>query len=57
MFVRDYGFTVTEHDLDRPWTVLSREHRTVTLEDGTSFFEWAHRTWPEPPYTVELDPW
>jgi hypothetical protein len=57
MFVPAYGFTLTDHDPNRPWIVLSREHRTVTLEDGVAFFEWAHERWPSPRWTVELDPW
>jgi hypothetical protein len=57
MFVREYGFTVTERDPDRPWIVLDSEHRTVTLEDGVSFFEWSAEHWPAPRWTVELDPW
>jgi hypothetical protein len=57
MFVREYDFTITEHDLDRPWIVLGREHRTVTLGDEESFFEWAAENWPAPRWTVELAPW
>jgi hypothetical protein len=26
--MREYGFTITEHDPDRPWMVLASEHRT-----------------------------
>jgi hypothetical protein len=57
MFVREYGFTITEHDLERPWVVLGRTHRTITLDDEESFFEWAARNWPGPRWSVELDPW
>ena len=57
MFVREYGFTITEHNPDKPWLVLAREHRTVTLEDGVEFFTWAHEQWPAPRWTVDLDPW
>ena len=57
MFVPEYGFTVTEHDVDRPWIVLGSEHRTVSLEDGVAFFAWAHGQWPAPRWSVELDPW
>jgi hypothetical protein len=55
--VREYRYTVTEHDLEKPWLVIGQEHRTVRLDDDANFFEWAHRTWPEPRYTVQLDPW
>ena len=37
--MREYGYTIVEHDLDEPWLVRSSEHRTVILEDGTSFFQ------------------
>lgn len=55
--VREYRYTVSEHDLEKPWLVIGREHRAVRLGDDASFFEWAHQTWPEPRYTVQLDPW
>ena len=32
--MREYGFTITEHDPDRPWMVLASEHRTIKLPDG-----------------------
>ena len=32
--MREYGFTITEHDPDRPWMVLVSEHRTIKLPDG-----------------------
>lgn len=57
MFVREYGFTVTEHDPEKPWFVVGQEHRTVRLDDDAAFSEWAHRNWPEPRYSVQLDPW
>jgi hypothetical protein len=38
--VSAYGFTVTEHDGDRPWIVRDREHQHVELEDGVEFFAW-----------------
>jgi hypothetical protein len=57
MFVRDYGFTITEHDPERPWIVLGSEHRTITLDDGADFFHWAHGHWPSRRWTVDLDPW
>jgi hypothetical protein len=54
---REYGFTITDHDPDRPWIVRSSEHRTINLPDGQSFFEWAHEQWPAPRWSIELDPW
>ena len=41
----------------RPWIVIGQGHRTVTLDAGLNFFEWAHEQWPAPRWTVELDPW
>ena len=52
-----YGFTVTEHDSARPWIVVGREHRTVELDDGVVFFDWARERWPRPRWSFELDPW
>ena len=57
MFVHEYSFTITEHEPERPWIVVDSEHRTITLEDGASFFAWAAERWPAPRWTVELDPW
>jgi hypothetical protein len=37
--------------------VPGTEHCAVTLEDDASFFEWAHERWPEPRWTVAVDPW
>ncbi len=53
----EYSFTLTEHDLEKPWLVLSQEHRTTPLDDSVSFFEWAHERWPGSRWSVELDPW
>jgi hypothetical protein len=55
MFVPEYGYTVTEHD-DKPWLVLGSEQRAITLEEGTEFLSWAHREWPGPRWSVQLDP-
>jgi hypothetical protein len=57
VFVREYQFTVTEHDPDRAWIILSREHQVAELEDGVQFFAWAAERWPRDRFTVELDPW
>jgi hypothetical protein len=54
--MREYGYTLTEHDPTRPWIVVASERQTVKLEDGTNFFEWAHQEWPAPRWSVELDP-
>jgi hypothetical protein len=53
----EFGFTVSEHHPERPWIVVGSEHRTIQLDDGATFFEWAHEHWPEPRWTIELDPW
>jgi hypothetical protein len=55
--VPEYGFTLTEYDPTRPWIVRGNEHRTITLDDDASFFEWAQELWPAPQWTVDLDPW
>jgi hypothetical protein len=53
----DYGYTLSEHDPERPWIVVAIEHRTVTLELGVDFLQWARDTWPAPVFSVEPDPW
>lgn len=55
--MRKYSFTIPEHDAERPWIVLSSEHRTIELPDGRDFFGWAREQWPSPRWSVELDPW
>jgi hypothetical protein len=55
--MREYRFTLLEHDAERPWIVVSQEHRTATLDDDADFFTWARERWPGPRWTVELDPW
>jgi hypothetical protein len=55
--VRVYAYTVTEHDGAKPWLVAGQQRRTVELEGDASFFEWAHRAWPGPRFTVQLDPY
>jgi hypothetical protein len=55
--MRAFSFTVTEHNSGRPWIVIGREQRTVELEENADFFGWAREQWPEPRWTVELDPW
>jgi hypothetical protein len=57
MFVSEYCYALTEHDPDRPWLVVGQQHRIVTLEDDANFFEWAHKEWPAPRWSVQLDPW
>jgi hypothetical protein len=56
-FVPEYGFTVTEHDPDRPWIIRGSEHQTMQLPDGLSFYKWAAQRYPHERFTVELDPW
>lgn len=55
--MQTYGFTIAEHDRDRPWIILAQRHETVVLEDETSFTEWASRRYPRERFTVEPDPW
>jgi hypothetical protein len=55
--VTAFSFTLTEHDPEQPWIVRHQERRTVELDDGVRFFEWARKQWPAPRWTVELDPW
>lgn len=58
MFVRTYSYTLTEHDPDKPWLIVRvRTQMKVELDDGRSFFEWAHEQWPTERYTVQLDPY
>ena len=54
--MREYGFTITEHDPDRPWMVLSSEHRTIELPDGVAFFRWARERWPVPRWERRAGP-
>jgi hypothetical protein len=39
VFVQEYGYTVAEHDTERPWIVRDQRHETVQLDDGEGFFE------------------
>jgi hypothetical protein len=57
MFVREWSYALTRHDLERPWIIVAREHLTVELEDGAGFYEWARQEWPSERFTVGLDPW
>ena len=57
MFVRDYGYTVTEHDPQRPWIVRDQRHESVQLDDDAGFFEWSAARYPHDRFTVQLDPW
>lgn len=51
------GYTLTEHNRDKPWLVVGQEHRTVELADDVNFFVWAGAEWPAPRWSVMLDPW
>jgi hypothetical protein len=53
----EYGYTLTEHDPERPWIVLGSEQRAILLDDGASFSAWAAEHCPSPRWSVELDPW
>jgi hypothetical protein len=44
--VREYSFSVTEHDPDRPWVVRGHRRGVVELADDQDFFTWAHAEWP-----------
>jgi hypothetical protein len=55
--MREYGYTVREHDPDRPRIVRDQRHETVKLRDGMSFLEWAAGQYPHQHFTIELDPW
>jgi hypothetical protein len=55
--VPEFSYTVTEHDPDHPWIVVGQARHIVTLEAGENFFLWARERWPEPRWSVELDPW
>jgi hypothetical protein len=57
MFVPAYSYVLTKYHEDRPWIVLSRECRSVELDNAENFFSWARRRWPAPRWSVELDPW
>jgi hypothetical protein len=53
----EWSYTVTEHDPEQPWLVLGRGRHTVTLDNDENFFVWAQERWPEPRWSVELDPY
>ena len=53
----EFAFTLADHDPDSPWIVLGSEHRTIELDADVNFFAWARERWPEPRWTVVLDPW
>lgn len=55
--MREYGYTVTEHDPERPWVVRDQRHETVQLADDVPFFQWSTARYPRDRFTVQLDPW
>ena len=55
--VREYRFTLVEHDPSEPWLIVIQEHRSIELDDDVDFFAWARKRWPAPRWMVELDPW
>ena len=54
--MREYGYTVIEHDTERRWIVRERRHETALLDDEMNFFQWAAARYPHERFTVELDP-
>jgi hypothetical protein len=42
VFVREYSFSITEHDPDRPWVICGHQRGTVELADDQDFFTWAY---------------
>ena len=57
MFVHEYGFMITSTTLERPWLVLSSEHRTTKLPDGQDFSRGRTSTGRRLQWNIELDPW
>jgi hypothetical protein len=55
--VPEFSYTVTEYDPDKPGIVVGRGQHTVTLDADENFFLWARERWPEPRWSVELDPY
>jgi hypothetical protein len=51
-----FSYSLTTYDPDRPWIVLSREHRVIELPEGADFVVWARETYPGDATMVELDP-
>ena len=56
-FVPEIGYSVAEHDPQRPWIIVSIECRTVQLDDVRAFGEWAERERPSSRCSVTPDPW
>jgi hypothetical protein len=53
----EFAFTIYEHDPVRPGRVVGHaQHLTVTLDADEHFFAWARERWPEPRWSIELDP-
>jgi hypothetical protein len=54
----EFSFTILEHDPDRPSQVVGQAiRRTVRLDADEHFFVWARERWPEPRWSIELDPY
>ena len=54
--MRTWTYTLTEHEPDKPWLVVSvRRGMTVELEDHADFFEWSQQQWSSDCYLVELE--
>jgi hypothetical protein len=54
--IREWSYTVTEHDPDHTWIVVGQARHIATLEAEENFFLRARERWPEPRWSVELDP-
>ncbi len=56
--VRTWTYTLTEHEPDKPWLIISgRRGMAVELDDRADFFEWSSEHWATDRYSVELDPY
>jgi hypothetical protein len=55
--VPTYSYTLTEHNPEKPWLIVSvRRQMEIDLPDVHSFWDWAHQVWPTKRFTVQLDP-
>ena len=55
--MREYRYTVVEHDPDRPWIVVGEiQHLSVELDEADHFAAWADQKWPGTRFAVTLDP-
>ena len=47
-----YAFDLITYSETEPWIVVSKERRTVELDDAQDFQTWARRAWPDDRYRV-----